>query len=41
MRGSIQYNDMLHLSVPERTAVSEFINNRMENELKKPRFAIY
>jgi hypothetical protein len=41
MRGSIQYNDMLHLSVPERTAIKEFINERLEHELKKPMYAIY
>lgn len=36
MRGSIQYNDMLHMSVPERTAVHDFISKRLEIELKKP-----
>lgn len=41
MRGSIQYRDMLHLSVPERVAVAEFINSRLEVELQKPRYAIY
>lgn len=41
MRGSIQYHDMLNLSVPERIAVAEFINSRLEVELQRPRYAIY
>jgi hypothetical protein len=36
MRGSIQYNDMLQMSVPERMAVHDFISKRLEIELKKP-----
>ncbi len=36
MRGSIQYHDMMHMSIPERTAVSDFISKRLEVELKKP-----
>jgi hypothetical protein len=36
MRGSIQYYDMMHMSIPERTAVSDFISKRLEVELKKP-----
>lgn len=41
MRGSIQYNDLLHLSIPEKRAISDFISNRLEHELKKPGYAIY
>jgi hypothetical protein len=41
MRGSIQYSDMMMLSVPERTAVNDFIDKRFEAELKKPSYAIY
>ena len=41
MRGSIQYNDMMHMSIPERIAISEFISNHLEKELKKPAYAIY
>lgn len=41
MRGSIQYHDMLHMSIPERNAISEFISSHLERELKKPAYAIY
>ena len=41
MRGSIQYRDLLHLSIPEKRAISDFVSNHLEHELKKPAYAIY
>ncbi len=41
MRGSISYQELLHLSIPEKRAMSDFISNRLEHELKKPAYAIY
>ena len=41
MRGSIQYRDLLYLSIPEKRVISDFISNRLEHELKKPAYAIY
>lgn len=41
MRGSISYHDLMHLSVPERIAMSDFINKRLEHETQKPSYAIY
>lgn len=35
MRGSIQYESMMRMSLVERQAVSEFIENRLEIESKK------
>lgn len=35
MRGSIQYKDMLNMSLVERDAVNEFIEDRLSNESKK------
>lgn len=35
MRGSIQYRDMLDMSLVERQAVSEFIENRLDAERGK------
>ena len=35
MRGSIQYRDMLDMSLVERQAVSEFIENRLDVERGK------
>jgi hypothetical protein len=35
-RGGIQYHDCLHLAVPERMILSEFLDERLENEAKKP-----
>lgn len=34
-RGSIQYNEMLHVSYAERQLMSEFIKKRMDVELSK------
>lgn len=36
MRGSIQYKDMLDMSMVERQAVSRFIEKRLEAESKRP-----
>lgn len=35
MRGSVQYRDMLDMTFFERNSVSEFIESRLEVELKK------
>ncbi len=35
MRGSIQYNDMMNMSFVEREIISNFIEERLENENKK------
>jgi hypothetical protein len=35
MRGSIQYNDMMNMSFVEREIISNFIEERLENESKK------
>lgn len=35
MRGSIQYNDMLNMSLVERETVNDFIQERLETESKK------
>lgn len=35
MRGSIQYKDMMDMSLVEREAVSDFISTRLEQESKK------
>lgn len=35
MRGSIQYKDMMNMTMVERQAVSEFIEKRLELEAKK------
>lgn len=35
MRGSIQYRDMLNMSLVEREFVSDFIEKRIEDESKK------
>lgn len=35
MRGSVQYRDMLDLTFFERNSISEFIESRLEIELKK------
>lgn len=35
MRGSIQYKDMLNMSLVERQEVSDFIEKRLEDESKK------
>lgn len=34
MRGSIQYDDMMHRTYFERTLIKEFIDERMENLAK-------
>jgi hypothetical protein len=36
MRGSIQYKDMMNMSLVERESVSDFIEKRLEQESKKP-----
>lgn len=36
MRGSIQYKDMLDMSMVERQSVSRFVEKRLESENKKP-----
>lgn len=35
MRGSVQYKDMMQLSMFEREAIAEFIEKRVEVESKK------
>lgn len=35
MRGSIQYRDMMNMTLVERQAVAEFIEKRLELEGKK------
>ena len=35
MRGSVQYKDMLGLTLFERESMSEFIEHRLEGESKK------
>ncbi|MGZ8924648.1 MAG: hypothetical protein ACXW2E_02070 [Nitrososphaeraceae archaeon] len=35
MRGSIQYKDMLNMSLVEREEVGDFIEKRIEQESKK------
>lgn len=35
MRGSIQYHDMINMSLVERDSVEEFIEKRLEQEAKK------
>lgn len=42
MRGSVDYDKLLYnTSVPERNVMSEFINERLENEMKKQSYAVY
>ena len=36
MRGSMQYHTLMTISVPERRMVSDFLNVRLKDELKKP-----
>lgn len=35
MRGSVQYRDMMNMTLIERQAISEFIEKRLEAESKK------
>jgi hypothetical protein len=35
MRGSIQYRDMMDMSLIERDIINEFIESRLESESKK------
>jgi hypothetical protein len=35
MRGAIQYDDMLQLSVAERQIISDFVKSRLDLELSK------
>jgi hypothetical protein len=35
MRGSVQYRDMLDMTAFERNSISEFIEKRLEIEVKK------
>ncbi len=36
MRGSIQYDAMMHMTPAERSIVQEFVRERLDNEAKKP-----
>lgn len=35
MRGSVQYKDMMNLTLFERESISEFVEKRIEAEAKK------
>lgn len=36
MRGSVSYNEMMNMSYMERSLISEFISERLEQESKRP-----
>jgi len=36
MRGSMQYHTIMQISVPERKMIASFLEQRIQEELKKP-----
>ena len=36
MRGSISYTETMHMSVPERDMLMDFVNKRLKDAMKMP-----